>query len=87
MPKKRIILCFIMLMACSAAMANTGAEIFGANVNLFDAKSQYGCGISVFTDISRNIRAAARGIYTIYPDERSFMGSTYNVEYSYCTGL
>ena len=76
-----------MVLLYSAAKANTGAEIYAANVNISDAKNQYGCGISIITDINRNIRAAARGIYTIYPDERSFMGSDYDVEYSYYTAL
>ncbi len=76
-------ICCVVVLSAINAMADVGAEIYGANVNIFDAESQLGGGGSLFVDINSDFKALARGTYTLFSDEKVTPTDIYVIDYSY----
>jgi len=87
MLRRIIMLSFILFIFNQSASADTGVELFLANVNIQDAKTQYGGGCSVMTGIGQDLWILVRGTYTVYYDERTVWDTKYDITYSHFTCL
>ncbi len=87
MLKKIIISCCTALILSVATGADAAIEIFLSDVNIEDAKNQYGAGGSLAFNINADVRLLFRGSYTVSYGERTVWGTEYDLRFHHFTAL